>query len=188
MIPTFEVIDHDPGWRAAELARVTFDNWQGGDFTASHGYSPLSQLPWEEVQGVIAEESQILSRLDGDSATPKQFEELAREADDNAWGDFGTAGLVCTLSAAGFWTFTSCRGHYGRLDWDVPFVGFIADRLHLEVLEPLILQAGSALLVRPDGLVEVCADRVTALHDLAALILEYRAAFHELGSVAFADD
>ncbi len=104
-------------------------------------------------------------------------------------GDVGIASPILALSAVGFRTFsTSCRGHVGSLDWSIPFVALIADAAHLELLDPLATRAHCAILVRSDGLVEVRAEQVMALNDLAFMLLDHAAAFDALEPIEFEED
>lgn len=177
-----------PDWRLSPLRSITFDEWESGDFTQSHGYSPLGQAAWSEVEGALEWEVRALNDLDRDVPSADAYEDAASEYDGGAFGgEIGTSAIVNALLAAGFITFTSCRGHVDS-PWNVPFVGFVADLPHLEALCPLARQANCGLLVREgEGLVEVFAADVLALHDLARRILHAAEEFDSLGLVPLSD-
>lgn len=53
--------------------------------------------------------------------------------------ELGVAGLVYCLAAAGMYPAASCRGHPGPSAWSrTPVVLFAADRIHAELLAPLV--------------------------------------------------
>jgi hypothetical protein len=69
----------------------------------------------------------------------------------------GVASLVYSLSAAGMFPAASCRGHPGPVSWStIPVVIFAADRIHAEMLRPLVEGSGCGFgldPVRPELLV-----------------------------------
>jgi hypothetical protein len=58
--------------------------------------------------------------------------------------ELGVAGLVYCLAAAGMNPAASCRGHPGPSAWSrIPVVLFAADRIHAELLVPLVRDSGA---------------------------------------------
>ncbi len=57
--------------------------------------------------------------------------------------ELGVAGLVYCLAAAGMYPAASCRGHPGSSAWSpIPVVLFATDRIHAELLAPLVRDSG----------------------------------------------
>jgi hypothetical protein len=94
--------------------------------------------------------------------------------------EIGVAGVVYALSAAGFLTAASCRGHVGRAAWsDEPVVFVATDRSRARRLAPLVASHRCGFAIdfdRPELLV-IRASSTREMTDLARSVLGEAASF-----------
>jgi hypothetical protein len=100
---------HPPG-----RGTVEYPGWLG----TQRDYSPefYDEASWELAEQAIADERDALSKVEQQSTSEQEFDELAfQEFDAEAplmgYLELGTSGLCIALCAAGFVTAYSCRGH-----------------------------------------------------------------------------
>ncbi|MCV7067495.1 hypothetical protein H7H51_20645 [Mycolicibacterium farcinogenes] len=187
VIPTYNVvpeIEIDDRVLLRLNARAVIDG-----FSIVRDYSPLIDITWDEAEDCVAAEDRWLERAAG-APGPKQFDEILYAApdeeahDDFDWlfrsNDVGVAGLVLALSAAGYATYYSCRGHAGIVGTRLPQVRFGTEPDRLRQLAPYVSRAGCGAVVDTDGLVTVYAQSVTEMHRLARLVVDDQAVFAAL--------
>lgn len=162
-----------------------------------------------EARTMIAMESDLVDLADRLSSNPNEFDEVAtaletadvealprrfREAstvaefsnlvvDDEpplAALELGVAGLVYALSTVGCWPAASCRGHPTPRSWSAhPAVYLASDRHRVEVLQPLVQEAGCGFVRDPGRgeLLVVVAESLTEMMALASLVISARQHF-----------
>lgn len=187
MIPVYEVvpeIDVD----GTTLKRLTVYGVVYG-FSVVRDYEPMIDIGWAEARECVKAETRWLQRASAaqDAGTFDKIlaavpDEEAR--DDVDWlfrgNDVGVAGLVFVLSAAGYATCYSCRGHVGLEGTRVPQVRLGTEPERLRLLVGHVRQAGCGLAVDGDGLVTIYARSVTEPHALARHMLDDRLVFEAL--------
>ncbi len=138
---------------------------------------------------MIAEERRRLAVLDARSPDAPTFDAMARDlfdrdqSPDSPWSmvgelEFGVAGLVVALSAAGCVTASSCRGHVHEHD-AVPYVLFRCDPDRAASVARACTTIGCGFGDVADMLV-IHGYSVAALLDLADLLVERRAEFDRI--------
>jgi hypothetical protein len=157
-------------------------------FTDVHECQPLIDITWDEALSCIAAESRWIERA-SEAADSARFDKILEGAPDVESGDdgdwlfrsveVGAAGLVFALSAAGFATCTSCRGHAGLHGQRRPLVGFNTDPHRLRTLAKCGARAGCGLKVR-DRLALAVGRSVADLHSMAQGVFGERAIFDAL--------
>lgn len=112
-------------------------------------YIDLRSLDAHAAAGLLADEIRYLDELSDQAPSADQFETLIGDFEYDQDGllpvDLGVQGIVATLSAAGFVTIDSCRGHWGRGFREQPQVAFLADRRRVEHLAQLAASRGCGL-------------------------------------------
>jgi hypothetical protein len=189
MIPNFDVATSLETDGTALRALRAYEVVHG--FSAVRDYRPLIDIEWTDVEGCVEAEDRWME-LASAAEDPARFDEILAEAPDvEADGDFdwlfrytdvGVAGLVFALSAAGYATCYSCRGHAGIAGTQVPQVRLGTEPDRLRLLAEYAAKTGCGALVDSDGLVTVFAPSARELHLLAGLILSERATFEALDS------
>jgi hypothetical protein len=96
--------------------------------------------------------------------------------------DVGVAGLVFVLSAAGYATCYSCRGHAGIMTDRVPQVRLATEPDRLDLLVGYVERAECGLEMDGDGLVTAYAPTILGLHKLARLMADDRTVFDAMES------
>ncbi len=178
------VIDVDE----ADLKVLT--SHQGVDgFAAIQGYEPLIDISWDEARECVEAESRWIQMASA-AVDASEFDEILGSAPlEEAGEDFdylfrcnevGAAGLVLVLSAAGYATCTSCRGHVGLSHGRVPQVGLGTEPERLQLLVGYAGRVGCGVQIDGDGIVWVYGRSVADLHSLAKLMLNDRAVFDAL--------
>jgi len=142
---------------------------------------------WDVAEATIAAEAAAVAAADAASSNNDEFEGhlVAAEANDDGqdWGglDFGVAGLVMALNAAGFATASSCRKHPGHTWAEYPFVITTGEAIRVDALQPLIQRANAGGCVGPPGEgFGIYADSILPLMRLADLIMHTRSTFQAL--------
>lgn len=158
-------------------------------FSVVRDYEPHVDITWEEAVECLDAEAKWLDRAAA-SRDAEEFDQLLyTAAEEEAGDDFdytfrgmdvGVAGLVFVLSAAGYATCYSCRGHAGIMTERVPQVRLATEPDRLELLVGYAERAGCGLETDGDGLVNAYASTVLGLHKLARLIADDRAVFEAL--------
>lgn len=88
--------------------------------------------------------------------------------------ELGVAGLVYCLAAAGMYPAASCRGHPGPSAWSrIPVVLFAADRIHAELLVPLVRDSGCGFNIQQSRgeLLVIESKSIEGTLDLAGALL-----------------
>ncbi|MEV0269784.1 hypothetical protein AB0H43_13480 [Hamadaea sp. NPDC050747] len=171
-------------------------------FEAIRDYEPLLDLSWAEVDECLrAEEAwleyaasadneasfdEILSSAHG-RGLPHEISEDPEEPDFDElfrYLDIGVAGLVYALSAAGYATCSSCRGHPGISR--PPQVGFGTEPERLSHLIPYVERSGCGMEVS-GGVAWIYSNSVTALHALAQMLFDHRAHFESMARPPWLD-
>jgi hypothetical protein len=189
--PTYDVVPliqiDSTALKALSPAEVVYG------FEAIRDYEPMINVSWPEVAKCIRAEGAWLTHAQS-AIDESQFDAILAEAygDDPQDGieeaedfdylfrnlDVGVAGLVFALSAAGYATCTSCRGHDGIAR--PPQVGLGTEPERLARLASYTRGAGCGLEVA-DGIAWIYARSVTDLHAMAQAILDDQAEFEVLG-------
>jgi hypothetical protein len=97
--------------------------------------------------------------------------------------ELGVAGLVYCLAAAGMYPAASCRGHPGPSAWSrTPVVLFAADRIHAELLVPLVRDSRCGFNVAQSRgeLLAVESKSIEGTLDLADILLQGLSAFNSM--------
>lgn len=146
-------------------AALTADEFDAIALAFERGYG---ELPERLVPGPLA-----------DLATTMERE--ANEGESRLHGlDVGVAGLVYALSATGFWTAASCRGHVGSSPWsDRPVVLFATDEHRAMVLRPFVERAACGFAEAGPDLLAVEAKSIEGTMRLAELVLSQPRAFRQ---------
>jgi len=162
-------------------------------FGDNRDYHDLRGITWREAKDALGREIDLLSGLEP-SDTADAFERAVEEIEDVLgdeinplfWTvDLGVTGLVATLSAAGYVTTYSCRGHPHGRGCAHPVVRLACDRARLEALVSCVTRVGCGLVV--DGLVEVWDRSVAGLLTLAQEILRRRDELAHLPALELSD-
>ncbi|GLY54985.1 hypothetical protein [Lentzea sp. NBRC 102530] len=158
-------------------------------FSVVRDYEPQVDITWEEAVECLDAEAKWLDRAAA-SRDAEEFDELLYSAAEQEAGggpddlfrgiDVGVAGLVFVLSAAGYATCYSCRGHAGIMTGRVPQVRLATEPDRLELLVGYAERAECGLETDGDGLVNAYASTVLGLHKLATLISDDRAVFEAM--------
>lgn len=154
------------------------------------GYQSLIGITWDEAQQYVDAEARWLERAAA-AQNAGEFDEILESApeeeapDDFDWLfhyiDVGVAGLVHVLSAAGYATCYSCRGHARHVSEPIaPQVRLGTEAERLRKLVSYADRAGCGLDLDGAGLINVYARSVSELHALARLMLGDRAVFDAL--------
>lgn len=187
MIPTYSV---SPRIRVREssLKALSAEDVVEG-FSLVRDYQQVIDISWDEVVDCIEAESRWLDHAAG-SADAAQFDAVLDDAVEQEVGDdfdhlfrgmdVGVAGLVFALTAAGYATCYSCRGHAGISTARVPQVRLATEPDRLRLLVDYAERAGCGLDADDEGLVTVYASSVPDLHRMATLVMEDRAVFESL--------
>ncbi|GAB3428310.1 hypothetical protein [Flindersiella endophytica] len=186
MLPTYDV---DPAVDVDERQLDVLTPYEVvHGFAAIAGYHPLIEINWDEARECVEAEERWFERA-SKAADAAEFDEILGtapeiEADGDGdwlfrWNEVGAAGLVLALSAAGYATCTSCRGHVGLTHERAPQVGLSTEpeRLRLSVDHARRADCG---VETSGGLVWVYGRSVADLHALARLILDERVVFDAL--------
>jgi hypothetical protein len=162
-------------------------------FGDNRDYHDLRGISWLEATDAVGREMDLLATASlGDTA--EAFEQAVEELEDVIgdeinplfWTvDLGVTGLVATLSAAGYVTTYSCRGHPHGRGCAHPVVRLACDQPRLEVLASCATDVGCGLSV--NGLVEVWDTSVAGLLRLAQEILKRRDEFGHLPALELSD-
>lgn len=158
-------------------------------FSVVRDYEPQVDITWEEAVECLGAEAKWLDRAAA-SRDAEEFDELLYSAAEQEAGDgpddlfrgmdVGVAGLVFVLSAAGYATCYSCRGHAGIMTDRVPQVRMATEPDRLELLVGYAERAECGLETDGDGLVNAYAPTVLSLHKLARLMADDRAVFEAM--------
>ena len=117
------------------------------------------ELVAEEVSAGIASGSELEGELARLSAV------VSEEEPKFGGLDMGIAGLVYALSAAGYLTVASCRGHGPGIGWsEVPVVYFAATSAQFEVLAPQVDMFGGTVTVDDEHPDLLCLALPSCLH------------------------
>jgi hypothetical protein len=159
-------------------------------FSVVRDYEPQVDITWEEAIECLDAETKWLDRAAA-SRDAAEFDELLYSAAEQEAGDgpddlfrgmdVGVAGLVFVLSAAGYATCYSCRGHAGIMSDRVPQVRLATEPDRLELLVGYAERAECGLATDGDGLVTAYAPTVLSLHKLAKLMADDRPVFEAVG-------
>lgn len=189
VIPTYDVT---PRIRLEPMAlRVLTPQRVTEGFSLVRDYEPQIDITWDEADECLTAEARWL----GLAATSNDAEEFDRllyaaaeqEADDGLdylfrGLDVGVAGLVFVLSAAGYATCYSCRGHAEIGTDRVPQVRLATEPERLDLLVGYAKRAECGLDMDGDGLVTAYAPTVLSIHRLARLMADDRKVFDSLGA------
>ena len=156
--------------------------------------STILETDWEDATEAIALETDLIAAADTASATADDFDAILEE-DLEDWQsllldglDFGVAGTVLALSAAGCATSTSCRGHHTcrPSPYEIPEVVFWADIQRARVVRDAAATTGCGFGVDDEGRASVWAPSVIEMMALARELTARRATFEGLGGAPFA--
>lgn len=170
-----------------ELRVLTADEVEYG-WTINREYAYMGQLSWEEVRHVIEVESAALATADRRSATAEEFEQACEKLSDDLLEDLGgldlgAASAVTALSAAGFISAYSCRGHPAGYRYNGgskhPAILTAADARHFEVLQPLLPSSACGAVVDERCLL-IYARSVESFMALAKQLLSSADSFDQL--------
>jgi hypothetical protein len=135
-------------------------------FAAVHDYEPMIDVSWDGVRGCLAAEAIWLERA-AQAASADGFDETLSVASDKEAGDdvdwlfrgldVGVAGLVRALSAAGYATCYSCRGHAELASERVPHAFLGTETARLRLLVGYAGTVGCGVETDGDGLVTIYA-------------------------------
>jgi hypothetical protein len=163
-------------------------------FSVVRDYEPQVDATWEEAVECLDAEAKWLDRA-VTCQDAEEFDELLYSAvDEEAGDDFdylfrgmdvGVAGLVFVLSAAGYATCYSCRGHASIMSDRLPQVRLATEPDRLELLVGYAERAGCGLETDGDGLVTAYAPTVLGLHRLARLMADDKAVFEGMEDPAW---
>ncbi|MGY1868214.1 MULTISPECIES: hypothetical protein [Nocardia] len=192
MIPTYDVTPHIRVQPAA--LRVLTPRRIVEGFAVVRDYEPQVDITWGEAVECLDAEARWLDRAVA-SRDAESFDELLDSAPEQEAGDdfdylfrgmdVGVAGLVFVLSAAGYATCYSCRGHAGMMTDRVPQVRLATEPDRLELLVGYAERAECGLETDGDGLVTAYAPTVLSLHKLARLMADDRAVFEAMDAPAW---
>ncbi|MBC6451304.1 hypothetical protein [Actinokineospora xionganensis] len=187
MIPTYDVVPRIQVLPAA-LTRMTPRRVVEG-FSLVRDYEPQFDITWEEAVECLDAEAKWLERA-ATTQDAKEFDELLYSASEQEAGDdfdylfrgmdVGVAGLVFVLSAAGYATCYSCRGHAGIMTERAPQVRLATEPDRLQLLVGYAEHAECGLETDDEGLVTAYAPTVMGLHKLARLMADDRAVFETM--------
>lgn len=166
--------------RVVWLDEVSYDGI--GD---NRRYEDLSEVEWDEIADVIAEEESLLHSAAAQAADGDEFDQiLDRELEERYPGDefdegplssfasldVGVMSAVAALSASGCVTTTSCRGH--RLSGEPnPLVRFTTDEARLPLIQMAAERTGCGLLLDQDGMLQLYTKNVFAFVNFARDLL-----------------
>lgn len=158
-------------------------------FSVVRDYEPQVDITWEEAADCLDAEAKWLDRA-ATCQNASEFDELLCSAAEQEAGDdfdytfrgmdVGVAGLVFVLSAAGYATCYSCRGHADIMTDRVPQVRLATEPDRLKLLVSYAERAECGLETDGDGLVNAYASTVLGLHKLARLMADDRAVFEAM--------
>jgi hypothetical protein len=180
VVPT---IDLDGDLRSVTAYEVVYG------FAIVSDYEPKVYVTWDEAMEALTAEARWLERASGaddqagfDAVLDKAVEEESGDQGDWLFHgiDLGVAGLVLILSASGYATCYSCRGHAHYLSDQIPQVRLATESERLALLAECASGVGCGIEVGDDGLVSVYAPSVSELHALAHLLVSRRADFDAL--------
>ncbi len=192
MIPTYDVA---PRIQVQPDALKVLTPWQVVEgFSVVRDYEPQIDITWDEAVECLDAEAKWLDRAVA-CQDAEEFDELLYSAvEEEAGDDFdylfrgmdvGVAGLAFVLSAAGYATCYSCRGHASIMSERVPQVRLATEPDRLERLVGYAERVGCGLGTDGDGLVTVYAPTVLSLHKLARLMADDRAMFEVMEDPAW---
>lgn len=191
MVPHFEVDIEVAEIDAGCLRTVWLDEVMADGVGDNLMYEDISGTSWQEVNAVIAEETDLIGSASLRAVDGDDFDRIAdadlRElcvADDFDEGplaafadlDVGVMSAVAALSASGCITTTSCRGHRARGE-PSPLVRFAADEERLPLVRAAAVSAGCGLLLDDDGMLQLYAADVLAFIDFAREAMRRSEAF-----------
>lgn len=187
VIPVYEVVPEIDVDEAALTSLTAYGVVYG--FSVVRDYEPLIDIRWEEARRCVEAEARWLQWASG-AQDAVRFDEILEAApdeeapDDFDWlfrgNDVGVAGLVLVLSAAGYATCYSCRGHAKLAGTPVPQVRLGTEPERLRLLVRYVRQAGCGMTVDGDGLASIYARSVSEPHALARLMLGDHTVFETL--------
>ena len=158
-------------------------------FSVVRDYGPMVSVTWQEAMEALSAEAHWLdraSRADDQASFDEVLDAAVEEesGDEGDWLfqgiDLGVAGLVLVLSALGYATCYSCRGHARYLSEQMPQVRLATEPERLALLVECARGVGCGLDLGGDGLVTIYAPSVSELHALAQLLASHRADFDTL--------
>lgn len=184
VIPTY---DTTPGIRVqpSALRRLTPRDVVEG-FSIVRDYEPMIDVGWDEAEECLLAEAKWLKRAAACRDAVEFDEVLSAAPEEEAGDDFdwlfrgvdvGVAGLVLVLTAAGYATCYSCRGHAGLMTERVPQVRVGTEPERLELLIGYAERASCGLDMDTDGLVTAYGSSVIDLHRFAQLVYDDRGLF-----------
>lgn len=192
VIPTYDVVPRIQVQPAALKVLTPRRVLEG--FSVVRDYEPQLDITWEEAVECLDAEAKWLDRA-VTCQDAEEFDELLYSAvDEEAGDDFdylfrgmdvGVAGLVFVLSAAGYATCYSCRGHANIMSERVPQVRLATEPDRLELLVGYAERVGCGLETDGDGLVTAYAPTVLGLHRLARLMADDKAVFEGMEDPAW---
>lgn len=181
MIPEYPIVSSMPIDESTLLA-ISAQEWQDGGWDPNLYYSPVDRYEWVEAIKVLAFERSAISEAAQATTSEGFYTRLAASSHSPDWDepfDFGVAGLVLALTAAGFRTSNSCSGHYER---GMPFVRMVTDASHLELLYQACTKVGCSA-IPAEGQVEVHGQTVLHLVSLGDELARCKDAFESVGFV-----
>jgi hypothetical protein len=192
VIPRTNVeINWDVDYR--KLRAPSADDLDYGGF-ATRGYAGILVVAatWEEASEWLAREREVVARIGAQAVDDREFDELARDEENEvgiddpmegpvAAPELGMFAACLALCAGGCATAASCRGHPGPNAWSAcPTILFTADRRRARIVEEAARQSGCALASTDDGRLDLRAPSIVEVLALAELLLEGRDRFEAL--------